>query len=153
MGIQSVVVCEAQVPFVHGGAELHVRELVAQLRLRGYRAEHVSIPFKWYPKDRLLTHAAAWRMVDLSESNGETIDAVIATKFPTYFAKHPNKITWLFHQYRAIYDLCGTPYSEFDHTGADDGSATLIALDVEVLGESTLSVQQRSQHRRTARTA
>jgi len=138
MGIRSVVVCEAQVPFVHGGAELHVRQLVAQLRLSGYRAERVSIPFKWYPKDRLLTHAAAWRMVDLSESNGEPIDAVIATKFPTYFAKHSNKITWLFHQYRAIYDLCGTPYSEFDHTEADVRLRdTLIALDVEVLGEST----------------
>jgi glycosyltransferase involved in cell wall biosynthesis len=138
MAIRSVVVCEAQVPFVHGGAELHVRQLVAHLRLHGYRAERVSIPFKWYPKDRLLTHAAAWRMVDLSESNGEPIDAVIATKFPTYFAKHPNKITWLFHQYRAIYDLCGTPYSEFDHLEGDVRLRDkLIALDGEVLGEST----------------
>ena len=77
-------------------------------------------------------------MVDLSESNGEPIDAVIATKFPTYFAKHPDKITWLFHQYRAIYDLCGTPYSEFDHTEADVRLRDkLIALDGEVLGEST----------------
>ena len=58
-------------------------------------------------------------MVDLSETNGEPIDAVIATKFPTYFVRHPNKVTWLFHQYRAIYDLCGTPYSEFEHTEAD----------------------------------
>jgi glycosyltransferase involved in cell wall biosynthesis len=137
MPIRSVVVCEAQVPFVHGGAELHVRHLVAQLRRQGYRAERVSIPFKWYPKSQLLTHAAAWRMVDLSESNGEPIDAVIATKFPTYFAKHPNKITWLFHQYRAIYDLCGTQYSEFDHTEADVRLRDkLIALDGEVLGES-----------------
>ena len=112
--IRTVLVCEAQVPFVHGGAELHVRGLVDQLRARGYRAERVSIPFKWYPKEELLAHAAAWRMVDLSESNGEPIDAVIATKFPTYFVRHPNKITWLFHQYRAIYDLCGTPYSEFE---------------------------------------
>jgi len=135
--MRSVVVCEAQVPFVHGGAELHVRKLVDQLRRHGYRAEKVSIPFKWYPKDRLLTHAAAWRMVDLSESNGEPIDAVIATKFPTYFAKHSNKITWLFHQYRAIYDLCGTPYSEFDHSEADVRLRdTLITLDGEVLGES-----------------
>lgn len=137
MRMRSVVVCEAQVPFVHGGAELHVRKLVDQLRRHGYRAERVSIPFKWYPKDRLLTHAAAWRMVDLSESNGEPIDAVIATKFPTYFARHTHKITWLFHQYRAIYDLCGTPYSEFDHTEADVRLRDqLIALDGEVLSES-----------------
>jgi glycosyltransferase involved in cell wall biosynthesis len=117
--IRTVAVCEAQVPFVHGGAELHVQGLVDQLQRRGYRAERVSVPFKWYPKQELLTSAAAWRMVDLSEANGERIDLVIATKFPTYFVRHPNKVTWLFHQYRAIYDLCGTPYSEFDHTEAD----------------------------------
>jgi glycosyltransferase involved in cell wall biosynthesis len=135
--MRNVLVCEAQVPFVHGGAELHVRGLVAELTRRGYRAERVSVPFKWYPKDELLTHAAAWRMIDLSESNGERIDTVIATKFPTYFVRHPNKVTWLFHQYRAIYDLCGTPYSEFDHTEGDVAlRARLIALDNDVLGES-----------------
>jgi glycosyltransferase involved in cell wall biosynthesis len=135
--MKTVVVCEAQVPFVHGGAELHVRGLVDELKRRGHRAERVSIPFKWYPKDELLTHAAAWRLVDLSESNGERIDAVIATKFPTYFVRHSNKITWLFHQYRAIYDLCGTPYSEFGHREADVRLRDrLMALDNEVLGES-----------------
>jgi glycosyltransferase involved in cell wall biosynthesis len=135
--MKTVLVCEAQVPLVHGGAELHVRGLVDELRRRGHRAERVSIPFKWYPKDELLTHAAAWRLVDLSESNGLRIDAVIATKFPTYFVRHPNKITWLFHQYRAIYDLCGTPYSEFGHSEADVRLRDrLMALDNEVLKES-----------------
>jgi len=135
--IRTVLVCEAQVPFVHGGAELLVRGLVDELTRRGYRAERVSVPFKWYPKDELLAQAAAWRMLDLSESNGTRIDAVIATKFPTYFVRHPNKITWLLHQYRAIYDLCGTPYSEFDHTERDVRLRDhLIALDQDVLAES-----------------
>jgi glycosyltransferase involved in cell wall biosynthesis len=76
-------------------------------------------------------------MIDLSESNGARIDAVIATKFPTYFVRHPNKITWLLHQYRAIYDLCGTPYSDFDHTERDVRLRDkLIALDNDVLTES-----------------
>ena len=44
--IRTIAVCEAQVPFVHGGAELHVRGLVDELRRRGYRAERVSVPFK-----------------------------------------------------------------------------------------------------------
>src|SRR3981081_2911825 len=135
--IKTVAVCEAQVPFVHGGAELHVRGLVDQLRHRGYRAERVSVPFKWYPKEELLTQAAAWRMVDLSESNGERIHPVVSTTSPTYFVRHPNKVTWLFHQYRAIYDLCGTPYSEFSHTEADVRLRDrLIALDNDVLAES-----------------
>ena len=135
--IRTVVVCEAQVPFVHGGAELHVRGLVDNLRRRGYRAERASVPFKWYPKEALLTQIAAWRMVDLSESNGERIDLVIGTKFPTYFVRHPNKITWLFHQYRAIYDLCGTPFSEFTHAEADVRLRDrLIELDGNALRES-----------------
>jgi glycosyltransferase involved in cell wall biosynthesis len=134
---RTVLVCEAQVPFVRGGAELLVRGLVRELTRRGYRAERVSVPFKWYPKEELLAQAAAWRLIDLSESNGVKIDTVIATKFPTYFVRHPNKVTWLLHQYRAIYDLCGTPYSEFEHTEGDVRLRDrLMALDNEALGES-----------------
>ena len=114
-----------------------MRGLVDAFSRRGFRAEAVSIPFKWYPKEELLTHAAAWRMVDLSESNGERIDLAVATKFPTYFVRHPNKVTWLLHQYRAIYDLCGTPYSEFDHVEADVRLRDrLMELDQQALGES-----------------
>ena len=56
---QTVVVCEAQVPFVRGGAEALVGELVRQFREYGYDTERVSLPFKWYPKDEILPHAAA----------------------------------------------------------------------------------------------
>jgi glycosyltransferase involved in cell wall biosynthesis len=136
MGVQTILVCEAQVPFVHGGAEVHVRELTRELRARGYDAELVSVPFKWYPKEEILPHAAAWRLLDLSESNGRPIDLVIASKFPTYFVRHPNKIAWLIHQYRAAYELCGTVYSDFGHNESDVGLRdTLIRLDTEMLGE------------------
>jgi len=33
--------------------------------------------------------------------------------------KHPNKILWLFHQHRAIYDLYGTEYSPFSDERGD----------------------------------
>jgi len=131
-----VVVCEAQVPFVEGGAEIHVRGLVAQLESRGYLVERVALPFKWYPKQEILAHAAAWRLLDLSESNGRPIDLLIGTKFPSYFARHPNKVAWLIHQYRAAYELCGTEYSDFDHIEGDVGlRASLIDLDTKMLGE------------------
>lgn len=137
MSVRRIVVCEAQVPFVEGGAEYHVRELVRRLRIGGYDAELVSLPFKWYPKRELLTHAAAWRLIDLTESNGQPIDVVIASKFPTYFVRHPRKVTWLVHQYRAAYELCGTPYGDFDHTEEDVGlRERLIALDRQMLLES-----------------
>jgi glycosyltransferase involved in cell wall biosynthesis len=136
MPVETILVCEAQVPFVHGGAEVHVRELVRELRAREYAAELVSVPFKWYPKEEILPHAAAWRLLDLSESNGRRIDLVIASKFPTYFVRHPNKVAWLIHQYRAAYELCGTPYSDFTHTESDVGLRDrLIRLDTEMLRE------------------
>jgi glycosyltransferase involved in cell wall biosynthesis len=113
-----------------------VRELLRELKARGYDAELVSVPFKWYPKEEILPHAAAWRLLDLSESNGRPVDLVIGTKFPTYFARHPNKVAWLIHQYRAAYELCGTPYSDFGHNERDLGLRdTLIRLDTEMLGE------------------
>jgi len=124
------------VPFVHGGAEVHVRELVRALRAHGHLAELVSVPFKWYPKEEILPHAAAWRLLDLSESNGRPVDLVIASKFPTYFVRHPRKVAWLIHQYRAAYELCGTVYSDFTHTELDVGLRdTLIRLDTEMLTE------------------
>jgi glycosyltransferase involved in cell wall biosynthesis len=136
--LRRILVCEAQVPFIRGGAESLVRELVNQLRVHGYEAELVSVPFKWYPAPEILAHAGAWRLLDLSESAGRSIDLVIATKFPTYFARHPNKVTWLVHQYRAAYELAGTSFSEFTHAEADVAiRERLLALDTEMLAEST----------------
>ena len=136
MGVRTILVCEAQVPLVRGGAESHVRQLVDRLRGHGYQVDLVSVPFKWYPKEEILAHAAAWRLLDLSESNGTPIDLVIATKFPSYFARHPNKVAWLIHQHRAAYELCGTRYSDFAHVDLDVGiRQTLIALDTQMLGE------------------
>lgn len=138
MTVRTVLVCEAQVPFVHGGAEMHVRQLVRELRSRGFDTELVSVPFKWYPKEEILPHAAAWRLLDLSEANGRPIDLVIATKFPTYFVRHPRKVAWLIHQYRAAYELCGTEYSDFAHTELDVGLRDhLMRLDTAALAECT----------------
>ena len=123
-------------PFVEGGAELHVRSLVTQLRRHGYEAETVAVPFRPYPKSELLAQAAAWRLLDLSSSNLQPVDLLIATRFPSYFARHPRKVAWVIHQHRAAYELCGTPYSDFDHTEADVGlRRTLFELDRRVLGE------------------
>jgi glycosyltransferase involved in cell wall biosynthesis len=136
MAVRTVLVCEAQVPLVRGGAEILVRQLVDRLRGHGFETDLVSVPFKWYPKDEILSHAAAWRLLDLSESNGKPIDLVIATKFPTYFARHPNKVAWLLHQYRAAYELCGTVYSDFFHVDLDVGlRRQLIELDTAMLTE------------------
>ena len=81
--IKRILVAEAHVPFVRDGAELHVDALIAQLRARGLDVEKVAIPFRSQPKSELLEQAAAWRMLNLSASNGQPIDLLIATRFPT----------------------------------------------------------------------
>jgi glycosyltransferase involved in cell wall biosynthesis len=131
-----VLVLESQTPFVHGGAEILSRELLGALRARGYEADLVSMPFRDSPRDELLAHAAAWRLIDLTRALDRPIDAVVATKFPTYFVRHPHKVAWLVHQHRAAYELCGTPFSDFEHTERDVGlRKRLIDLDTEMLGE------------------
>jgi glycosyltransferase involved in cell wall biosynthesis len=134
--IKRIIVAETQVPFVQGGAELHVRALIEQLQRRGYEVEKVAIPFRPQPKSELLAQAAAWRLLDLSTSNAQPIDLLIATRFPTYFARHPRKVAWVIHQHRAAYELCGTIYSDFEHTPEDVGlRRRLVELDARMLGE------------------
>lgn len=136
MSVRRVLVLEAQTPFVHGGAEILVRQLAGALRGHGYESDIVSIPFRDEPREELMAHAAAWRLVDVSQSAAGPVDLAIATKFPTYFARHPVKVAWLVHQYRAAYELCGTPFSSFAHTERDVGlRKRLVELDRQALGE------------------
>jgi len=118
--IRTVAVCGSQVPFRRGGAEEQVNSLVYQLRERGYEVERINLPFKWYPLPQLFNSIRLWEMLDLTESDGQKIDLVITTKFPSYFVRHPRKVVWLTHQYRQAYDLLNTPYSGFDLQDPDE---------------------------------
>jgi glycosyltransferase involved in cell wall biosynthesis len=132
-----VAVCRPQVPFVYGGAELMADDLVAQLRARGHEAETVSVPFKWYPGTRVLDQAFLWRLVDLTEADGRTIDRVIATKFPAYCVRHPNKVAWVLHQFRQAYDYDRTELGQFSESPADRATIrALERLDRTALGEA-----------------
>jgi len=86
-----IAVLRPQVPFARGGVEIFTDTLVEELRARGHEAALVSVPFKWYPGERVLTQAFLWRMLDLEEADGEPIDLVVGTKFPSYLARHPEK--------------------------------------------------------------
>jgi len=124
------------VPFVHGGAEILVRELTGALHRHGHEAAIVSVPFCDDPKEEILAGAAAWRQLDVATAGGRPVDLVIATKFPTYFARHPRKVLWLVHQHRAAYELCGTTFSEFRHTDRDVGlRRRLLEADTFMLNE------------------
>ncbi len=108
----NIVIATAQVPFVRGGNEELVDSLKLALLEHGHRVDVVALPFKWYPHESLVRSMAAWRLLDLSESNGVAVDLLIATKFPSYLVQHPNKRLWLVHQYRQAYDQFGTPLSD-----------------------------------------
>jgi glycosyltransferase involved in cell wall biosynthesis len=108
-----IAVCAPQVPFVRGGAEIFADTLVAELRARDHDVELVTVPFKWYPGTKVLSQAFLWRLLDLEESDGRPIDCVVATKFPSYCVRHPNKRVWVLHQFRQAYELDGTSLGQF----------------------------------------
>jgi len=133
-----IAVCSAQVPFVRGGTEVFVDDLVAELRKRDHEAELVTVPYKWYPGTRVLTQAFLWRLLDLTEAEGRPIDCVIATKFPTYAVRHPNKVVWLLHQFRQAYELDRTELGQFSDSPEDRATRRAVqALDRRVLGEAS----------------
>jgi len=132
-----IAVCSAQVPFARGGAEIFADDLVSELAARGHEATVVTVPFKWYPGTRVLTQAFLWRLVDLSEADGRPIDLVIATKFPSYAVRHPNKVVWLLHQFRQAYELDRTDLGQFGESAEERALRRSVqALDRRVLGEA-----------------
>ncbi len=110
-----VLVCTTQVPFMRGGLEMMVENLVEALGACGHRAEAVAVPAAW-DRDRLLDAPTAWRSVPLDA------DVVIPVNFPAYYARHPRKVLWMAHQHRAAYDGLGQPWSDL---GLDDASLAL----------------------------
>ena len=102
-----ICVCGAQVPFMSGGAEALMQNLVSAATAAGHRAEVVQIPTVW-DRERIFDAALAWRMVPIDA------DLVIPINFPAYFVQHPNKVVWLAHQHRSAYDGAGGQWSDFN---------------------------------------
>ena len=133
-----IAVLRPQVPFARGGAEIFTDRLVDELRERGHDADLVTVPFKWYPGARVLTQAFLWRLLDLEEADGRPIDLVIATKFPSYVVRHPNKRVWLVHQFRQAYELDGTELGQFGNSPEERALRRKVQeLDRIALGEAT----------------
>ena len=108
-----ILVCRPQTAFVRGGVEIFTDTLTAQLRARGHEAEIVSLPWVTWPSESLLRSSMLWRLLDLGTGAESIADLVIATKFPSYLVRHPNKVVWLVHQLRQAYELHGTELGQF----------------------------------------
>lgn len=126
MTIRTVAICCVQVPFTRGGAEALVENLRDAFVARGYDAEIVAVPFKWYPPKQIIRNVLAWRMLDLTEAMGRPIDLVVATRFPAYCVDHPRKVVWLMHQHRAAYELWGTEFCDLSKHADGDQVRDLI---------------------------
>lgn len=87
-------------PFLRGGAEHLADSLVAQLRVHGHQAELYRTLLRFDSPAQVqesMLSARLWRL------NGA--DRVIALKFPAYLVPHRDKVLWLLHQFRQVYDL------------------------------------------------
>jgi glycosyltransferase involved in cell wall biosynthesis len=101
-----VVIASVQVPFVRGGAEFLAEGLLRAIVAAGHTAEIVTVPFRDGPQEstRMLDQAIACRLLDLTYAGGTSIDRLIGLKFPAYLIPHTNKVLWILHQYRSVYD-------------------------------------------------
>ena len=131
-----VAVCSTQVPFTTGGAEALAESLHHELQKRGFESALITVPFAWVPRLEIVESALAWRLLSLDGPAGEP-DLVIATKFPSYLVRHSNKVVWLVHQFRQVYDLLGTSWSDFGRGPRDRRLVELVrAMDDRAFGES-----------------
>ncbi len=133
----NILILGVKIPFVKGGQEVLVQTLARELKKREHEVDIVEIPLSVLPKENLLSQAAFWRALELENFAGKKVDLVIATKFPSYYAKHSKKSIWLVHQHRAIYDLYGSRYSDFSDDPRDEAlRRMLMEGDTKVIGES-----------------
>lgn len=132
-----ISICGTQVPFSTGGAELLVESLRDELVRRGFEVELILLPFAWQTRSQILRSALSWRLLDLADAAGRPVDLVIATRFPSYVVPHPNKVVWLIHQFRQVYELKGTRYSDFGSFPGDEDVVEMIrGMDRRTLAEA-----------------
>ncbi|MGI6680160.1 MAG: glycosyltransferase family 4 protein [Bdellovibrionota bacterium] len=134
----NILVLGVKIPFVGGGQEALVRSLVAELKRRGHRVDAIDMPFSPFKKEEYFKFASMWRSLDLSSFCVFDVDLVIATKFPTYFAKHDKKSIWLVHQQRSCYDLYNTRYSDVSDDIEDEAYRRLVyETDIKAIKEAS----------------
>lgn len=112
-----IAIATVQVPFIKGGAEYHASGLLEALKRAGHEVDIVTRPFR-FGKSFIKYSIDEWRRDDFNSFDVGSIDSVIALKFPAYNLIHPNKVVWLLHQHRSVYELLNTPNGE-DETDSD----------------------------------
>ena len=131
--------CRPQVPFARGGAEIFTddarrascaragtRRRSSRSRSSGTRAPACS------------PRRSSGACSTSTEADGRPIDIVVATKFPSYVVRHPEKRVWLVHQFRQAYELDRTELGQFGESPEDRALRRQVQeLDRVALGEAT----------------
>jgi glycosyltransferase involved in cell wall biosynthesis len=99
-------------------------------------ADALALPFQEWPQEALIRSAMIWRMIDVDQLPLPA-HAVVATQFPSYFIRHPNKIVWLFRNYRPLYDLQDVTTDRYSRQRPDNLQLAqwIQAKDTEFLSE------------------
>ena len=125
-------------PFARGGAEIFTDDLVAELRARGHEADLVTVPFKWYPGERVLTQAFLWRLLDLEEADGRRDRPRHRDEVPRRTASATRtRSSGSLHQFRQAYELDRTELGQFGESPEDRALRRQVQrLDRIALGEA-----------------
>ena len=131
-----VIVAGVQVPFIRGGGELMMENLVTAFRDAGHQTELVMMPFRFGPPAAVRHAMTAWEQEDFQTLGLGSSDLFVPLKFPSIYAQHPNKVCWLMHQHRAVYELWNTPH------GASDSNPEEAALRSEIHAQDSLRLAE-----------
>lgn len=132
-----IAVADTQSPFIRGGAEALAAGLVDALRCAGHTTELVTLPFRFHPPSEVLRTMAAWSNEDFNAFDCGPMDAVVCLRFPTYYLRHPNRIVWLLHQHRAVYELYGNGREAADpKSGLENLRERILEQDTRHLREA-----------------
>jgi len=115
-----VLIASCWRPFSDDRAPALTSALVAAFRRSGHEVDASLLPFS--DDDPAKTQLMGLRLIDASTVGSQTIDLFVAIDAASALLRHPNKVIWLLHQFRQVYDFWGTPYQE------TPSSATSLAL-------------------------
>ena len=100
-----IIIATTQLPLVQGGAEFQAEGLTAALVAAGHDVDTVRIPESWGTPGQVRAGIRFCEQLDLSSCAGKKIDRLIGFRFPAYLIPHSEKVQWILHQPRWLYDL------------------------------------------------
>jgi glycosyltransferase involved in cell wall biosynthesis len=132
-----VAIATVQVPFIRGGAEILAEGLLQALQAAGQSVDLITMPFRFAPVDEVQRSMKVWASENFENLNGYQCDRIICLKFPTFYLQHPNKVAWILHQHRSVYDLWETEFTK-EFSQSEEGRQ----LKQDVTEKDTASLQQ-----------